>query len=1148
MRFVNLHTHSHYSLLDGLPSIEGLVSYAKQIGLEGLALTDHGVLYGAVEFYQRAKAAGLKPIIGIETYYTRGSRFDRHGHHDDRPNHIILLVQNAQGYANLLKIVTASHLEGFYGKPRIDFELLEKHHPGLVCLSGCLNGPIPSLLASGNDADAQRLAKSFRDLFGRDRFAFELQDRPSLPIQATVNAKLAALGKTLDIPLVATNDSHYLKPEDAEAQDVLLCIHLKKQLSETDRLTMRNEDLSLLPGSEMAEKFAAFPGAVEQSIRIADSVDFQFEFGKTILPHFKVPDKKTPNDYLRELCQTALPRRYGDRPPTEAKQRLEYELGVIEKTGFASYFLIVSDFVNWAKQRGIVVGPGRGSAAGSIVSYLLNITSVDPLAYELLFERFLNPDRVAMPDIDIDFADSRRDEVIRYVQAKYGQDHVAGIITFGTMAARAAIRDVGRVLGLPYTYCDRVAKLIPLFTTLDDAVRSVPELKEIAESDPDGQRLLETAKKLEGVARHASQHACGFVITSEPLDHTVPVQRASTDSDMLITQYSLHPIEDLGILKIDFLGLSNLTILETARSIIRATRGLELNLEALPLDDLKTFRLLQSGETTGVFQLESSGMRRYLRELKPTSLEDIVAMVSLYRPGPMELIPQFIAGKHGRYKPTYLDPRLEPILEKTYGVAVYQEQVMQMARDLAGFTMAEADVLRKAVGKKIAKLLKEQREKFVTGCIKNDIKKSTAEKIFEFIEPFARYGFNRAHAVCYALIAYQTAYCKANYPAEFMAALMTADQANTDRIALEVNECKKMGLQVLPPDINESFSSFSVVSSGRAERPGRAPSTRIRFGLSAVKNVGDQLITAIIAERKANGQFKSLEDFLLRVQSKDLNRKSLESLIKAGALDAFGERKQMLENIRQLLEINKGAERESELRQTNLFGMLPMAHAPTIRLKTVAPATDTERLTWEKQLLGFYVSAHPLDPYTRQLEELKVTPCGRLGDLSPASRVNIAGVITAIQRKITRTNESMLFVRVEDQSGSVEVLVFPKVLKDNAGPWQSGRLLLIAGKLSDKDGVPKVLADRARELRPNGQGEPGHVIVRIPNAANEQLWSSLKHVFRQHPGRAKVILVVPGIQERRIATNYLVRLHDGLTHALENLLGNGTVSQSESEV
>ncbi|MFH0829017.1 MAG: DNA polymerase III subunit alpha [Candidatus Kerfeldbacteria bacterium] len=1135
MRFINLHTHSHYSLLDGLPRIDALVSYAKEIGLEGLALTDHGNLYGAVEFFQHAKAAGLKPIIGIEAYFTRGSRFDKTGRIDDRINHLILLVKDDEGYRNLLKIITASNLEGFYGKPRIDMELLERHHRGLICLSGCINGPIPTLLVNGNDTEAKRMAKAFRDLFGTDDFALELQHHPSIAMQATVNAKLADLGKELDVPLVATNDSHYLKPEDAEAQDVLLCIHLKKLLSDTDRLTMRNEDLSLVPAHIMAERFKKYPGAIEQTAVIADNIDFSFEFGKTVLPHFDVPNGKSGIDYIRELCEKTLTEKYGTSPSKAAIERFEYELGVIGKTGFAPYFLIVADFVNWAKQNGIVVGPGRGSAAGSIVSYLLNITNVDPIKYGLLFERFLNPDRIAMPDIDLDFADSRRDEVIRYVQSRYGVNHVAGIITFGTMAARAAIRDVGRVLGFPYSYCDRVAKLIPMFTTLSDAIRTVPELKEIYENDPDAQRLLTTAKKLEGVARHASQHACGFVITKEPLENSVPVQRASAETDTLISQYSLHPIEDLGILKIDFLGLANLTILETTRSIVHAVRGIELDFDKLPLNDRATFSLLQRGETTGVFQLESSGMRRYLRELKPTALEDIDAMVALYRPGPMELIPQFIAGKHGKFKPTYLDHRLKPILEKTYGVAVYQEQVMQMARDLAGFTMAEADVLRKAVGKKIAKLLKEQRKKFVDGCIRNGITRTTAEKIFEFIEPFARYGFNRAHSICYALIAYQTAYCKANYPAEFMASLLTADQTNTDRIALEVNECKKMKLEVLPPDINESFSSFSVV-------PGTfgAPPSRIRFGLSAIKNVGDNLVAAVISERKRAGSFLSLEDFLRRVQSKDLNRKSLESLAKAGALDRFGERKQMLENIAELLEISRGAEQESARKQMNLFGSLPVRHAPSIRLKDSQSATNDEKLAWEKQLLGFFISAHPLDPFKATLETNGVLPCSKLSELRNNQRITIAGVITAIQRVTTRTGESMLFATLEDTNGSVEVLVFPSTLKADPEPWQEDKIVLVRGKLSDKDGTVKVIADEASEMTRDMASLPREIVITLPNTANDSLWRSLKDVFRRYPGTTKVVLVVDG-EKRRIDTPYMVHWRTELADAIKNLLGTNAV-------
>ena len=893
--FTHLHVHSHYSLLDGLPKIDELVSFAKGQGSSALALTDHGVLYGAIEFYQSCTKAGLKPIIGVEVYVAPNGHTEKRAKIDDQHYHLILLAKNNIGYQNLIKLVTISHLEGFYYRPRVDHDLLEKYHEGLICLSACLGGELPVAILNGNMAGAEAIAQWHKKTFGPDNYYLELQHHPSLPNQDIVNTELKKLAKKLDLPLVATNDSHYLRPEDADAQDILLCIHLKKQQQDTQRMDMRGTDLSLLSADDMATAFADVPEALSNTMKIAAACTIELQLGKVQLPEYAVPSGKTAEVYLRQLAEAGVPTRYGTTTP-EVKERLEYELSVIEKTGFASYFLIVQDFVNWAKDHGIVVGPGRGSAAGSIVSYLLNITNVDPIKYELLFERFLNPERIAMPDIDIDFADTRRDEVIRYVESRYGKDHVAQIITFGTMAARAAIRDVGRVLGFPYSYCDRVSKLIPMFTTLDDAINNVPELKEIYENDPDAKRLMDSARKLEGVARHSSRHACGVVITKDPLEKNVPVQYASTDDLSIISQYSLHPIEDLGLLKMDFLGLSNLTILETCFAIIQQTRGMQLDLNAIPFDDKPSFKLLQRGDTTGVFQLESSGMKRYLRELKPTSLEDIIAMVALYRPGPMELIPQFIAGKHGSYKPTYLDKRLEPILHKTYGVAVYQEQVMQMARDVAGFTLGEADVLRKAVGKKIAKLLAEQKEKFVDGAIKNGVKPDAAVKIFEFIEPFARYGFNRSHAACYAVIAYHTAYCKANYPAEFMAALLTSDQHNTDRIAIEIEDARRMGIEVLPPDINESEASFSVVETEPKKW------RTIRFGLKAIKNVGEHLVEAIIAEREKNGIFVSLEDFLQRVQHKDLNKKSIESLAKVGAFDRFVERQAVLDNIDDLLK------------------------------------------------------------------------------------------------------------------------------------------------------------------------------------------------------------------------------------------------------
>ena len=930
-----------------------------------------------------------------------------------------------------------------------------------------------------------------------------------------------------------------------------MCIQMKKHIEDTDRLSYIGENYSLIPPAEMRQAFQDLPDAIENTLKIADKCSVEIELGKTQLPHFSPPEKQSAEQYLRSLCEENLTWRYGAdaRSRTDVMERLEYELSVIEKTGFASYFLIVQDFTNWAKSNGIVVGPGRGSAAGSIVAYLTNITNVDPLRYELLFERFLNPDRISMPDIDIDFADIRRDEVLRYAEQKYGRDHVAQIITFGTMAARAGVRDVGRVLGLPYTYCDRVAKLIPMFTDLPKALATVPELKEIYQNDPDGRRLLDSAQKLEGVARHASRHACGVVITKDPLHELIPLQRASQDDQSIITQYSLHPVEDLGLLKIDFLGLSNLTILQKAIEIIEKTQGITIDLNAIPLDDAKTFTLLQRGQTIGVFQLESSGMRRYLKELKPNSLEDIIAMVALYRPGPMELIPQFIDGKHGRRKAVYLHPKLKPILDKTYGVAVYQEQVLQMARDLAGFTMSEADVLRKAVGKKIASLLREQREKFIVGCVKNDIDKKTAERIFAFIEPFARYGFNRAHAACYGLIAYQTAYFKANFPAEFMASLLTSDQHNTDRIAIEVEECRQRGIEVLPPDVSESFESFTVVAAD--DTSGAA---RIRFGLSAIKNVGEHVAEAIIRERKARGPYQSLEDFMSRLETKNMNRKALESLIKSGALDRFAGRNEMLANIETLLQYARQRERAALNGQTNLFGMLPVDHVPTLRLHPAEPLTDEQKLAWERQLLGLYISSHPLAPHRETLEGM-TTPISESQRLTNGAGIHLGGLVTDIQKILTRGGEPMLFVKVEDFTGSIEAVVFPSVLKQKPAVWAVDAILLLDGRLSDKDGMIKVLVNEAWEFNPEAlprgfirKAKPtARVTISVPAKADQRIFSTLKELLAQYPGDARVLLTVVGERPRTIETHFHVAQSPDLIRSIESLLGERSIAIARDE-
>lgn len=1131
--FTHLHVHSHYSLLDGLPKIDALVSAAKEQGATALALTDHGSLYGAIEFYQTCTKAGIKPIIGVETYVAPEGHQNKRAKIDEKNYHLVLLAETNEGYQNLIKLISAAHLDGFYYRPRVDHELLRKYSAGLIALSACVKGEIPAAILDDDKPRAERLIREYQDIFGVNNFFLEIQHHPSMPKQFEVNEALRELSTTTNAPLVATADSHYLHAEDAEAQDILLCIHLKRQLSETDRLTMSGDDISLKTPAEMHSLFAEVPEALANTAAIAERCNVTIEFGKIQLPHYEVEGGRSPMDELRRLAENGITHRYGAET-TPIRERLEYELSVIEKTGYASYFLIVQDFVNWSKQQGIVVGPGRGSAAGSIVSYLLNITNVDPIKYDLLFERFLNPERIAMPDIDIDFADIRRDEVLRYVESRYGKDHVSQIITFGTMAARAAIRDVGRVLGLPYTYCDRVAKLIPMFATLDQAIADVPELKDIYENDPEAKRLLDSAKKLEGVARHASRHACGVVITKDPLTTYVPLQYAGPDDDSVITQYSLHPIEDLGLLKMDFLGLSNLTILETCIRIVKETRSIDLDLDHIPFDNKPTFKLLQRGDTTGVFQLESGGMRRYLRDLKPTSLEDIIAMVALYRPGPMELIPEFIEGKHGKRKPTYLDPRLEPILSKTYGVAVYQEQVMQMARDIAGFSLGEADVLRKAVGKKIAKLLAEQREKFISGAMNNGLKQSVAAKIFDFIEPFARYGFNRSHAACYAVIAYHTAYCKANYPAEFMAALLTSDQHNTDRIAIEVDDARKMNIPVLPPDVNESDASFAVVLDSD-----RKPN-RIRFGLNAVKNVGEHLVEALIAERQANGAFVSLDDFLRRVQHKDLNKKSLESLIKVGALDAFGERQTFLDHVEDLLKYARGADEEANNKQSSLFASLPVRHAPSLKLSPSTPAPNRQRGQWEKDLLGLYLSDHPLSDYRQQLQRHAKTIAE--GRNAGRQAVRIGGLVATVKKITTKTHEQMAFCKLEDVTGTMEAVIFPKLYRQTQAMWTDGQLVIVEGKVSTRDGEQKILVDKVWDLTQFLASAPPPKRLRIVvpfETASPEIMTNLKSTLGNFPGTLPVeLLVTKGTKEKIMPTEFRVDSTDELRSALQELLGD----------
>jgi len=1048
MDFTHLHVHSHYSLLDGLAKIDDILDHCEKQNWKSIALTDHGVMYGIIEFYQKAKERGIKPILGVEAYVAPNGRKLKRPNIDITRYHLTLLAKNKIGYKNLIKLTTKAHLEGFYYKPRIDLELLKKYNKGLICLSGCVAGQIPRLLIAGKMHKAQKIARQYEKIFGKGNYYLEIMDHPNLP--QTI-PQLVELSKKTNIPLAATNDAHYVKNQDQEAHDILLCVQTNNTVNEKNRLNMSDGDYSLRSTAQMWSSFKDIaPEAVANTNEIAQKCNVEIKMHDYKLPHFKVPKNQTPNSYLEKLAKAGFKKRYKKFTP-EIKKRFNYELNMIKEFNLSSYFLIVQDFVNWAKQKNIVVGPGRGSAAGCLISYLINITDVDPLKYGLLFERFLNPGRLkggGLPDIDLDFADHRRDEVIDYVRKKYGQKNVAQIITFGTMAARAVIRDVGRALGYEYNYCDRAAKMVPMFKNLNQALDEVKEFAFFYQTDARARKLIDLAKKLEGIVRHASVHACGVVITKKQLTNYVPLQYAVQDQETITTQYEMHAVEDLGLLKMDFLGLKNLTIIEKTLEQIKQRRNKEIDFHQVPLNDKKTLELFQQGKTTAVFQFESSGMKRYLRQLQPSEFEDIIAMVALYRPGPMELIPSYIARKHGKEKVTYLHEKLKPILKNTYGIAVYQEQLLQIARDLAGFSLGEADLLRKAVGKKIKKLLEEQKEKFIKGCLENNISKEVAKKLFSFIEPFAQYGFNKSHGTCYATIAYRTAYLKAHFPVEFMAALLTADQGNTDRIAIDVNECKQMGIEVLPPDINESKQSFAVVNDHK-----------IRFGLEAIKNVGHNIVAVIVE----NAPYKSLEDFLERVQTKDLNKKSMESLIKAGALDRFGERQRLLENLEKLLIYAKEMQKAKKFGQESLFGSLTDNQKPQLSLSDVEPSPQKQYLAWEKELLGFYLSAHPLTEYEPFLNQHTIC-CKDLDCSLKGSQVQIGGVVQAVKKITTKNNNLMAFVSLEDKTAQIEVIVFPKILQTSADLWQEGKLVLIKGRVDDRDGTIKFIAQQVCEL------------------------------------------------------------------------------------
>ena len=1037
--YVHLHNHTHHSLLDGLTKVGELVSYVKELGMDSVAMTDHGTLSGAIEFYKACKEQGVKPIIGIETYVASRTIHDRDPQKDKARYHLILLAMNNKGYENLMRLSTTANLEGVYYKPRVDHQLLEQYNEGLIVLSACAGSELGENMRAGNYEEAKRIAEWYKSVFG-DRYYIEVQDHghPDAPArwdeQVKINTGLFKLAEELDIQTVVTCDAHYLRHTDQDPHEILLCVQTGSYFADEDRMSLKEFELHVTDPQELMKRWSKdHPESVTNSRLIADRCNVELELGGILIPTFPVPEGETEMSYLHTLVWQGLAWRYGSADferaaaltiaesqamlADDVRARADYELGVIDKMGFNGYFLIIWDFIGWGKRQGIVFGPGRGSAAGSIIAFALNITDLDPLKYDLLFERFLNPDRISMPDIDIDIQDSRRDEVIQYCIEKYGADRVANITTFGKMAARAAVRDVARVLQVPYSEADRLAKLIPQpvqgrHIPLSTSIINDPDLKREYDTSPTAKQVIDYAIRLEGTIRSHGVHAAGVVIAPDDIVKFAPLEMAQ--KGVVATQYPMGPIEELGLLKMDFLGLSNLTIINNAIRIIRKVHKTEIVLSTLPLDDNEAYGLFQRGDTTGVFQLESAGMKRYLKELKPTVFEDIVAMVALYRPGPMQFIDSFIKRKHGEEKITYLHEKMENALESTYGVLVYQEQFMQISKDLSGFTGGQADTLRKAVGKKNIELMKKVRPAFVEGAVSHSgADPKLAEKFWDQLEEFANYCFNKSHAACYALISYWTAYLKAHYPSAFMAALMTSDADDIDRLAIEINECQHMGLVVLPPDVNESFVEFGVVPD----------TNQIRFGMAAVKGVGTGAVEEILRAREES-RFTSVDDFARRVSTKKVNRKAWESLIKAGAFDSFGDRSDLLFNIDTITAYASKLQREAATNQADLFGGLAeVVQAPPIVLEP-APEKhgDKERLMWERELLGLYLSAHPLDKYDAYFEE-KTIPLGSLQPEHDKKAAIVGGVISTVRQIVTKSGSKMAFVGLEDKSGEGEVVV-----------------------------------------------------------------------------------------------------------------------------
>ncbi len=1134
--FVHLHCHTEFSLLNGAVKVENLVRRAVELKFPSIALTDHGNLFGAIQFYSEAMHEGIKPIIGMDAYVAPGSRFEKQTHGIKEASfHLTLLAMNEQGYKNLMKLTSLGYLEGFYYRPRVDKEILKQYSEGLMALSGDLKGEIPYYILNDQPAEARRAIEEYREIFGKDRFYFEIMNQGLEP-QTKITRQLARWSKEFEVRLVATNDVHYNYRQHAYAHDALICIGTGATLEEAHRLRYQGDNYYLKSAQEMQELFKDFPDALKATMDIAERCNLTLDFKKTHLPHFDPPPGKTQFDYLKELCEAGVKRKVGNPIPDDYQARMRYELDVINKMGYTSYFLIVWDFIRFARESGIPVGPGRGSAAGSLVAYSLNITMLDPIQHGLIFERFLNPDRVSMPDIDIDFCYERRDEVIHYVRKKYGQDNVAQIITFGTMAARAVVRDVGRVMNLSYPEVDKIAKLIPaeLNITIEKALQKEPKLKELIETDTRIAQLMETSKILEGFSRHASTHAAGVVISDAPLTEYVPLFR--TD-EQVSTQYNMKDLEKIGLLKMDFLGLKTLTVLHDALKLIKEKQGIQVHLEELKLDDERAYEILKNAEALGVFQLESSGMRDLLKKMKPNLFEHLVALLALYRPGPLGsgMVDDFIKALHNPTQIKYDHPSLEPALKETYGVILYQEQVMKIVSDMAGFTLAQADSLRRAIGKKIPEIMEKEKKGFLEGAEKRKIPQAVAEKVWGLIDYFSGYGFNKSHSAAYALISFQTAYLKAHYPLEFMTALLTSEMGNSDKVVLYIEECKRMGIPVEPPSVNESAAAFTCGNG------------KIRFGLTAVKNVGTTAIDSILETRKTDGPFRNFFDFTRRVDLRVCNRKVMESLIKCGAFDELGgKRSQFMAILDRALELGARYQKDQSRGQLSFFGGNQEFEEGAMDLPAIEEWPENQILANERELLGFYVTSHPLSRYAKDLKKYANAASDTIPEMRDQQEVTIGGVVGALKEITTKKGDRMAFVTLQDLRGSTEVIVFPEAYQKHLKLLAQDSVIFISGKISARDETPKILADEIVAMDEVKQRFTRGITVQFKTTGMDAgVLKQIRSVLLRNKGDTPVYLTFQDPSGKQAVLHagedLKVKTTDELLAELEKIAGEDTV-------